>query len=78
MSTAALTAYVLMWPVLVAVVLFVIGRGFFREWAEARRKGEDLIRRTAPTGRGEKGTSLPPGPSRGRRPGKSPGKRAGR
>ncbi|MER7742116.1 putative transporter small subunit [Streptomyces sp. NPDC096538] len=43
MSAAALTAYVLMWPVLVAVVLFVISRGFVREWAEARRKGEDLI-----------------------------------
>ncbi|GGV14527.1 putative transporter small subunit [Streptomyces griseoflavus] len=43
MTTAALTAYVLMWPVLVAVVLFVISRGFFREWAEARRDGRDLI-----------------------------------
>ncbi|MFC9886124.1 putative transporter small subunit [Streptomyces pilosus] len=43
MSTTALTAYVLMWPVLVAVVLFVISRGFLHEWAEARRKGEDLI-----------------------------------
>ncbi|MEU3096403.1 putative transporter small subunit [Streptomyces sp. NPDC006967] len=43
MSTAVLTAYVLVWPVLVAVVLFVIGRGFLREWAEARRDGRDLI-----------------------------------
>ncbi|WP_218030490.1 putative transporter small subunit [Streptomyces viridosporus] len=43
MTSAALTVYVLMWPVLVAVVLFVISRGFFREWAEARRNGEDLI-----------------------------------
>ncbi|WP_432055934.1 putative transporter small subunit [Streptomyces sp. bgisy022] len=43
MSTALLTAYILMWPVLVAIVLFVISRGFFREWAEARRNGEDLI-----------------------------------
>nr|WP_237517669.1 MULTISPECIES: putative transporter small subunit [Streptomyces] len=38
-----MSAYVLVWPVLVAVVLFVISRAFFREWAEARRKGEDLI-----------------------------------
>ncbi|MBV7672158.1 putative transporter small subunit [Streptomyces halstedii] len=43
MTTFALSAYVLVWPVLVAVVLFVISRSFFREWAEARRKGEDLI-----------------------------------
>ncbi|GAA3978825.1 hypothetical protein GCM10022384_30470 [Streptomyces marokkonensis] len=43
MTTAALTAYILVWPVLVAIVLFVICRGFFREWAEARRNGQDLI-----------------------------------
>lgn len=43
MTTLALSAYVLMWPVIVAVVLFVISRGFFREWAEARRKGERII-----------------------------------
>lgn len=43
MTTAALTVYVLMWPVLVAVVLFVISRGFFREWAQSRRDGRDLI-----------------------------------
>ncbi|MFF9295453.1 putative transporter small subunit [Streptomyces sp. NPDC014764] len=71
MSTAALTAYVLMWPVLVAVVLLVIGRGFFREWAEARRKGEDLILRTAPTGRGEKRRLFSPRPVSGSRAGKS-------
>lgn len=43
MTTVALSVYVLMWPAIVAVVLFVISRGFFREWAEARRKGERLI-----------------------------------
>ncbi|WP_219636150.1 putative transporter small subunit [Streptomyces sp. AJS327] len=42
-SSAALTAYVLMWPAIVAVVLFVISRGFFREWAEARRQGRRMI-----------------------------------
>ncbi|MFC5956916.1 putative transporter small subunit [Streptomyces pratens] len=41
--TVALSIYVLMWPVLVAVVLFVISRGFFREWLDARRNGEDMI-----------------------------------
>ncbi|MCL7369124.1 MULTISPECIES: putative transporter small subunit [Streptomyces] len=43
MSTAALTVYVLMWPAIVAVVLFVISRGFYREWAQARRDGQDII-----------------------------------
>ncbi|MEE2060036.1 putative transporter small subunit [Rhodococcus artemisiae] len=43
MSTLALTLYVLIWPALVALVLFVLGRGFIKEWLEARRNGEDLI-----------------------------------
>ncbi|WP_227487363.1 putative transporter small subunit [Nocardioides malaquae] len=43
MSTFALTFYVLMWPVIVAVVLAVIGTAFYREWREARRNGEDLV-----------------------------------
>lgn len=41
--TVALSVYVLMWPVVVAVILFVISRGFFREWLEARRDGRDMI-----------------------------------
>ncbi|WP_241665684.1 putative transporter small subunit [Prescottella subtropica] len=43
MSTVALTFYVLIWPVLVAGVLFTVTRAFFTEWAEARRTGEDLV-----------------------------------
>ncbi|GAA2418125.1 hypothetical protein GCM10010420_55720 [Streptomyces glaucosporus] len=43
MNTLALSAYVLMWPAVVAVVLFVISRAFFREWAEARRDGRRMI-----------------------------------
>lgn len=43
MSTIALSAYILMWPAIVAVVLFVISRAFVREWAEARRNGEQII-----------------------------------
>ncbi|MDI9916324.1 putative transporter small subunit [Rhodococcus sp. IEGM 1379] len=43
MSTALLTIYVLIWPVLVAVVLAVISRGFIKDWMEARRNGEDLV-----------------------------------
>jgi hypothetical protein len=41
--TVALTAYVLAWPILVAIVMFVIARGFLREWLTSRRNGEDLI-----------------------------------
>ena len=43
MSTSLLTGYVLMWPVVVTIVLFVISRAFIREWREARRRGEDII-----------------------------------
>lgn len=43
MTTIALTVYVLAWPVVVAIVLAVIGRGFYLEWRGARRRGEDLI-----------------------------------
>ncbi|MFJ2765710.1 putative transporter small subunit [Streptomyces prasinus] len=41
--SVALSVYVLMWPVVVAVVLFVISRGFLHEWLEARRDGRDMI-----------------------------------
>lgn len=43
MNTLALTLYVLIWPALVALVLFVLGCGFIKAWLEARRNGEDLI-----------------------------------
>ncbi|HWL99641.1 MAG TPA: putative transporter small subunit [Nocardioidaceae bacterium] len=43
METFLLTTYVLMWPVLVAMVLFVISRAFLREWAESRREGRPII-----------------------------------
>jgi hypothetical protein len=42
-STIALTVYVLMWPVIVAVVLFIIGRAFTNDWLKARREGRDII-----------------------------------
>ncbi|WP_234946175.1 putative transporter small subunit [Agrococcus sp. Marseille-P2731] len=41
--TVALTIYVLMWPVVVAGVLFVIARSFFRELREAKREGRPII-----------------------------------
>jgi hypothetical protein len=43
MDNITLTLYVLIWPALVAVVLFVLTRAFLREWREARRSGRDLI-----------------------------------
>lgn len=43
MTTLSLTAYMLIWPVLVGVVLVVITRGFLREWRSARKAGRPLI-----------------------------------
>jgi hypothetical protein len=43
MDVFFLTLYVLIWPIVVAGVLFVICRAFFREWREARRDGRPLI-----------------------------------
>lgn len=43
MRTLLLTSYVLMWPVIVAGVLFVLTRGFLGEWLEARKHGRDII-----------------------------------
>ena len=41
--TVLLTAYVLMWPVLVLGVLIAIARGFTKDVREARRKGRPVI-----------------------------------
>lgn len=38
-----MTMYVLVWPIVVAVVLAVISRAFYLEWRDARRRGEDII-----------------------------------
>jgi len=38
-----LTGYVLVWPVIVAVVLVVLCRGFVAEWRAARREGRRVI-----------------------------------
>ncbi|NYF98143.1 putative transporter small subunit [Janibacter cremeus] len=43
MSITALTIYILMWPVIVAVILGVICTGFVREIRAARKRGEDLV-----------------------------------
>lgn len=38
-----LTAYVLVWPIIVAGTLFVIVRAFVLEWREAKREGRQII-----------------------------------
>ena len=43
MDNWGLTLYVLIWPVIVAAVLFVLSKAFISEWLEARRDGEDII-----------------------------------
>lgn len=43
MTTLWLTFYILIWPAISAVVLFVIVRGFFRDLREARRAGRDIV-----------------------------------
>lgn len=43
MLTAILTVYALMWPAIVAVILYVIAHGFFKDWKEARKKGVSLV-----------------------------------
>lgn len=41
--TALLTAYVLMWPVIVLAVLVAIAWGFYKDAAEAKREGRQII-----------------------------------
>lgn len=41
--TALLTAYVLMWPVIVFGILFTIARGFFKDAKQARKEGRPII-----------------------------------
>ncbi|WP_235530191.1 putative transporter small subunit [Nocardioides sp. Root151] len=43
MHSILMTVYVLVWPLLSGIVLFVITSGFIKEWREARREGRDLI-----------------------------------
>ncbi|MGA7203917.1 MAG: putative transporter small subunit [Specibacter sp.] len=43
MSVLFLTLYVLVWPVVVAGVLWVLGKAFIKEIIDARREGRPLI-----------------------------------
>ena len=43
MSSLALTAYVLIWPVMATIVLAVLCVGVFRDMRIAKRDGTDLV-----------------------------------
>ncbi|MEN1941158.1 putative transporter small subunit [Luteimonas sp. MJ246] len=43
MRDLLMTAYVLVWPVLVAVMMFIMGRGVWRDVRRAKRSGDDLV-----------------------------------
>jgi len=43
MQDIFMTAYILIWPVLVGIMMFVMGRGVVRDFTRARRNGEDMV-----------------------------------
>ncbi len=43
MRDVLMVAYVLVWPVIVLVMMFIMGRGVWRDVRRARRKGEELV-----------------------------------
>lgn len=42
-NTVLLTAYVLVWPIIVAGTLTVIVRAFVKDWLQAKREGRPII-----------------------------------
>lgn len=43
MKDILMMVYILIWPVLVAVMMFVMGRGVVRDMRKARRNDEELV-----------------------------------
>lgn len=43
MRDLLMLAYVLVWPAIVLVMMFVMGRGVWRDLRKARRDGDDLV-----------------------------------
>lgn len=43
MTVFFLSLYVLIWPVIVAGILYVLGKAFLQEILDARREGRPLI-----------------------------------
>ncbi|KGO98967.1 putative transporter small subunit [Novilysobacter defluvii] len=43
MKDILMMGYILVWPTVVAVMMFLMGRGILRDMRKARRNGEDLV-----------------------------------
>lgn len=43
MRDILMLAYLLVWPVLVAVMMFIMGRGVWRDFRRARKHGDELV-----------------------------------
>lgn len=43
MKDLLMLGYVLVWPLVVLVMMFVMGRGIWRDVRRARRRGEELV-----------------------------------
>lgn len=43
METILLTVYVLIWPVIVAGVLWSVCKAFLKDWTEARKAGRSIV-----------------------------------
>ncbi|MGY1457993.1 MULTISPECIES: putative transporter small subunit [unclassified Luteimonas] len=43
MKDLMMLAYVLVWPVIVLVMMFIMGRGVWRDVRRAKRTGEELV-----------------------------------
>lgn len=43
MRDLLMTAYVLVWPVIVLVMMAVMGRGIWRDVRASRKSGDDLV-----------------------------------
>ena len=43
METILLTVYVLIWPIIVAGVLWILCSALIKDWSEARKAGRSII-----------------------------------
>lgn len=43
MRDILMMAYVLVWPVIVLVMMFIMGRGVWRDLRRAKKRGEDVV-----------------------------------
>lgn len=43
MRDILMMAYVLVWPLIVLVMMFIMGRGVWRDVRRAKKRGDDLV-----------------------------------